>query len=363
MARWLSLVALAACAAACREADIKVVPSDPNADYGYTKLLAAVDKFVAAGKTPAAYAELAQTATTLRPGMDKAVADEAELRLVVLALAPVQAMQDAPIDQQVAQLATTVWPTLLQPKVEADALLQVHDPKAPQLAPKPSETPAQYLERLCGAPLAAECKRVVPEEQGEVVRALAIRKAIERVRNAVTVCMACSGENADPGWKQAIAGWEALDRAAAERIVDVEARADPDNWPRSGAASDDDPGLPEAQVTPRGDVVVGGHAYGPNAQRIAVLHELRGSGDAIALHLHPDIKLQEVRALLADARRAGCVHVAVVAREPFYPWRRRVYWVAEGTGMRANLRPIDSLQLLVHAIDEVAGPGTVARVD
>jgi len=64
-----------------------------------------------------------------------------------------------------------------------------------------------------------------------------------------------------------------------------------------------------------------------------------------------------------DARLAGCARVAVVAREGAYPWRRRIYWVADGSGMRANLRPTDTLQLLLHAIDEVAGPGTVARID
>ncbi|HEY0252100.1 MAG TPA: hypothetical protein VGC41_11275, partial [Kofleriaceae bacterium] len=70
-----------------------------------------------------------------------------------------------------------------------------------------------------------------------------------------------------------------------------------------------------------------------------------------------------VRAVLMDAKKAGVQRVAVVAREQVYPYRRRVYWIADGQGLRANLRPTDSLQLLLHAIDEVAGPGTVARVD
>ena len=67
--------------------------------------------------------------------------------------------------------------------------------------------------------------------------------------------------------------------------------------------------------------------------------------------------------MLVDARKAGAQRVAVIAREAVYPYRRRVYWVADGPGLRANLRPTDSLQLLLHAVDEVAGPGTVARVD
>jgi len=99
------------------------------------------------------------------------------------------------------------------------------------------------------------------------------------------------------------------------------------------------------------------------SQRIDVLRELRGDGDVLALQLHPDTTLAQARAILVDARKAGAKRVAVVAREPFYPYRRKVYWVADGYGLRANLRPTDSLQLLLHAIDEVAGPGTVARVD
>jgi hypothetical protein len=349
--------------AACGQADVKVIASDPKSDYGHSVLLAAIDKFVAAGKTPAAYGELARTVTSLRPGMDKAVAEDAELRMLVLALSPVQSVQEQPIEARVSALALTVWPSLLAPKIEADALLQVRDPKAPELVVHSDEDPASYLVRLCGKPLNADCKRVVPEMQGPVVEAVAYRNATERVRNAITVCLPCSGERADPGWRQAIAAWEALDRTAAEHVVAVARRGDPDNWPQAGAAADDDPGLPEAEVTARGDIVVGGHAYGPNEQRIAVIRDLRGTGDAIALHVLPGTRLQEVRALLVDARRAGCARVAVIAREGVYPWRRKAYWVADGSGMRASLRPTDSLQLLLHAIDEVAGPGTVARVD
>src|SRR3569623_1469672 len=82
-----------------------------------------------------------------------------------------------------------------------------------------------------------------------------------------------------------------------------------------------------------------------------------------ALHLHPDTTLAQAKGVLLDARKAGATRVAVIAREPIYPYRRRAYWIAAGTGLRANLRATDSLQLLLHAIDEVAGPGTVARVD
>ncbi len=359
MYRILSLLALLA---SCKQTNIDVKPAPEN-DYNHGKLIAAVDAFVAAGRTPEAYGELAKTVTVLRPGMDHAVAEEAELKMVVLAYTPVHSVQDKSMDTQVEALALTVWPTLLAPPIQADELNIVRDPKAVQIPPKPGEDPHAYLLRLCVGPLATDCKQVVPELQGDVVAALALRRATERARTAVSDCMACSGENADTGWHTGVLAWEELDRAANEWINDVDRRADPDNWPISGAASEEDPGLPEAELAPRGDIIVGGHAYGPNQQRIEVLRDLRGKADVISLHFHPDATLAQVRAVLLDARQAGCAHVAVIAREPVYPYRRRAYWVASGSGLRANLRPTDSLQLLLHAIDEVAGPGTVARVD
>ena len=348
---------------ACNQDPIAVHKGPATADYNHGALVTAVEKFVAAGRSAPAYGELAHTVTALRSGMDKAVAEEAELRLIVLALTPIQALKDAPIEQQRDALALTVWPTLLAPPIEADALRVVRDPKTAELAAKPGEGPADYLLRLCGGPLAAQCKRVVPEYQAQVIEAFALRRGVERVRNAVTECLSCSSERADPGWHTAVAGWEELDRAAAQWITDVERKADPDNWPVAGNASEDDPSLPEAELSRRGDVVINGHSYGPNQQRIDVLRELRGSYDALALHLGPDTTLAQARGILIDARKSGASRVAVIAREGEYPWRRRVYWIADGSGLRANLRPTDSLQLLVHAIDEVAGPGTVARVD
>ncbi|HSD90639.1 MAG TPA: hypothetical protein VLB44_24110 [Kofleriaceae bacterium] len=359
--RLLALVAAIAAGgvAACGRDRIEVKPSSGD-DYKHGALVIAVDKFVAAGRTVDAYAELAQTVSSLRPQMDAAVGKEAELKMIVLALGPIESMKAKSMREKLDTLALTVWPTLLAPPIAADTLLAVHDAKAPQLAPKPGEDPDQYITRLCGDPLQRECKNVVPELQGYVVEALALRRGTERARNAVNECLACTN---DPGWHQAVLQWENLDRAAAEWVPDIERKADPDNWPVAGAAAEDDPGLPEAQLSTRGDLLIGGHSYGPNQQRVDVLRELRGDGDVIALHLHPDTTLAQARAILVDARKAGAKRVAVIAREPFYPYHRKVYWVADGYGMRANLRPTDSLQLLLHAIDEVAGPGTVARVD
>src|SRR5262245_50557298 len=107
-------------ASGCGQDRIEVRPAETG-DYNHGALLVAVDKFVAAGRTPEAYAELSQTVFALRPGMDRSVARDAELKLMVLALAPVQAVQARPMTDQVDALALTVWPTLLSPELEAAA--------------------------------------------------------------------------------------------------------------------------------------------------------------------------------------------------------------------------------------------------
>ncbi|HEX8111643.1 MAG TPA: hypothetical protein VF516_28125 [Kofleriaceae bacterium] len=359
----LALAVVALAGAACGQDPIEVRPSQ-NGDYNHAALLGAVDRFVAAGRTPDAYAELSRTVLALRAGMDRSVAREAELKLLVLALAPVQSVQARPMPAQVDALATTVWPTLLAPEIEADDLLDKRDPRAAEWIAQPREDARSYLIRICSGALAADCKRVVPELQGPVVAAIATRRATERVRNAIADCVMCSAE---PGWHEAARSWEALDRMLSASRADIERRADPDNWPVAGVAAEPDPQLPEAELDPTGDVVIGGQHYGA-AERIAALRDLRGPNPAIALHLRPETSLAQVRGVLADAYKAGATRVAVIARGDRYPWPRKIYWIAggtgSGTGYRAGLRPTDSLQLLLHATDVVAAaPGTVARVD
>jgi hypothetical protein len=344
--------------AACGQDKIEVRQGE-SADYNHAAMLVAVDRFVATGRTPEAYAELSQTAFQLRPGMDRSVAKEAELKLMVLALAPVQSVHAKPMPDQVEVLALTVWPTLLAPVFEADDLLVKRDPKAAAMMPRPGEDSHAYIIRLCGGPLASDCKQVVPELQGSIIASIATRRATERVRNAVSDCVMCS---ADPGWHEAVRAWEALDRMANSSINEIEHRADPDNWPAAGSAAEIDPKLPEAEVSEAGEIVIGGQRYGAT-ERVSALRDLRGDSAAIALHLRPEMSLAQVRALLGDVRRSGATRVAVVARAPQYPWDRKVYWIADGVGPRSGLRPTDSLQLLLHAVDAVAGPGTVARVD
>jgi hypothetical protein len=219
-----------------------------------------------------------------------------------------------------------------------------------------------YLQRICGKQLAADCRQVVPEHQGTVVAALAIRHATERVRIAVADCLMCSN---DKGWAEAVQGWETLDGAASSTLHEVVSKGDPANWPIAGAASEKDPGLPEAEVTATGEIVIGGQRYGATT-RIEALRDLRflhGDASPIALHLRPDLTLAMVKGILADTRKSGAKRIAVVARGTYYPWERRIYWLSDSSGVRAGMRQTDSLQLLLHAVDHLGEPGSVARVE
>jgi hypothetical protein len=351
-------------AAACGAEPIEVTTKNV-ADYNRGALLGAVDSFVKAGRTPGAYRDLAASVQKLRGGMDRAIAEEAELKMLVLALAPVQSVSAKPIAEQVEELALTVWPTLLGQEIAADKILINRDPRWLEYEPKQGEVARDYLQRICGGVLAGECKQVVPEYQGAAVSAFVIRRATERVRDSISNCVSCDG---DPGWREAVRTWESLDRLASSTIHEIERKASPDNWPIAGSAAQSSAELAdtaiwrEAEINQTGEVVVGGQRYGA-LQRIDALRDLRGDEQTITLHLRPELSLAQVKGILADAKKSGATKIAVVARAPHYPWERKMYWLSDAGTMRASLRPTDSLQLLLHTIDHVGQPGTVARVD
>ncbi len=358
----LSLLALTACG----QERIKVTPGDKASDYNERALQTAIDEFVTNGRSAQAYADLSKQSLVLRSGMDRTVADQAELKLIVLALPPIQAAQAKPMAEQIETLALTVWPTLLTPPFTADEVLIKRDPNAQQLLPQPGEDARTYIQRLCGGPLASDCKQIVPEFQGEIIASIATHRAMERVRNAVASCVMCATE---PGWHEAVRAWESLDRMAAATAHDIERKADPDNWPIAGSASETGAAMKdptalwrEAEINSVGEVVIGGQRYS-GAARIEALKDLRSDSDTIALHLRPDISLAQVKGIVSDAKKSGAMKVAIVARGSQYPWERKVYWLSEAGSTRLSLRPTDSLQLLLHTIDHVAAPGSIARVD
>lgn len=188
---------------ACGERRIEVTSTD---DHKQQKLVSAIADFVAAGRTPAAFATLARQARELRP-MSRELALEAERRVMVLAAWPVKAAVTLSIERQVDELALTVWPTLVA------APLTFDDEDARPL-PAPDESARSYVARLCAELADAGCAAAAPQDQPHVMAVYVAGRALERTRTAVDACREC---RQDPGWHDAVRDWEEIERAASFR--------------------------------------------------------------------------------------------------------------------------------------------------
>lgn len=190
-------------------------PVDEHVDRTRPKFVAAVDRFVAAGRTPAAFRELSQITHGLAVDMDQSGRDDVERRLIVLAIKPVESAQDLPIATHAEVLAQTVWPTLLADPINARS---TRDPPADTFAPIAGETVDAYLDRLCDGPLAVECAGRRGNET--VIAAIAYGRAAARAKAAVAACDDCRSESS---WHEAVRSWEHINWAA-ERAVGSDAR-------------------------------------------------------------------------------------------------------------------------------------------
>jgi len=344
--------------AACGQDTIAIGQGTPESDYHRGELVAAIDRFVTAGRTARAFGALVSEVEALRPGMDETVAREAERRLLVLALDPTEAFAGVSIDEQAAGLATTVWSFALRPPLDDDPPTGDLAVRAAELAVRQGEDPRSYLVRLCGWALAATCRHAVPEMQGALVRAAAVARMTERVRNAVQACLPC--EN-DPAWHKAVKRWEALDDAASESAREDARRAAPARWPTAGRGSVDWPGgAPLLVIEEDGDAVLGSPLTPSN--RIDALRRVR-RGPALSVHIAPGARADQLAGILADAAAAGYREVLVQAREEAYPWQLRAYrFSVEPTrGRAAPWRPQDTVQVLLRGVDAV-GPEQPAHL-
>lgn len=347
-----TLLALAACKREAIE-----VRQEGAADYNRKALLAAIDRYTEAGQTAAAYGQLALDIGALRTGMDETVAAEAELQLVVLALAPVDAVKGQPIEARAAALATTVWSAALDGSVEApDPQL---GPRRPGDPAKPGEPVAAYVTRLCGGPLAVSCMMIVPEAQAELVEAEAVRRFARRAKHAVSACAHCSSERA---WQQAVERWELLERATSAAAAAAIGRAAPGRWPVAGPVAAPWSPAPRLDITDDGGWVLDGVSVPPDATG-GSLSGSRTSSGVLAVHIAPGARADVLAALIDAAGAAGFREVAVEAREPMYPWTRRAYRFATGArGKKPPWRPVDTVQVLLRAVDHSVAPGALAHL-
>jgi hypothetical protein len=355
------VVPLAAClvaAAGCGDPPIEVRTSD-DSDYNRTELLEAVHRFVAAGRTPEAYGAFAREAERLRPGMDDAVADLAELELVALAAAPIEMMRDRPYGEQTDRLAPTVWPVALTPTFRARPPDGWRDPDEALAVLREGESTPAYIRRLCDGRYAVDCRQIVPEWQGPMLGTEAISRLTRRARAAIANCEECL-----PGeWREALSRWEVLDREAALERATIEELGDRARWPSAGPGAGPWSGGAEptpivtVEIVANGDWIVDGRPLDPT-RRVEVLRDRRADTPAtIGVHVDPGASITIVDQVLPVASAAGYRELAIQARSDVYPWTLRAYRVPVRAS-RPNAKELhrlgrvgDTVQIFVRSLD------------
>lgn len=181
----------------CRDDRAVTVNVDPD-DRERGELSTAVEAFVQSGRTPDAYRAFAETIASMRARMSTTVVREAELRLVTLAIAPVESVRDAPLPEQARALGLTVWPHLLGPPLTSTRT------DTRNLIPRHGESLDHYLDRVCSE--IVECAQSHPEERLSVISRTVAETAVVRTTDALRSCAGCR----EPEWHAIKRRWEAV---------------------------------------------------------------------------------------------------------------------------------------------------------
>jgi len=184
-------------AVGCNRPEPRAIPSPP-----VSAVVAHVERFVSAGRTPSAFAELAVSLADVHVG--NPAAGEAELKLVALAAPLADSLRSRPLTEQSHALGLTVWPALLGVSVHA------------------GESTEDYLARVCAGELRGECGSVEVDQRAIVVRAAAMRRGDIRMHEALSKCLECRG---DAAWERLAWTWESLDREATGYVVALQREA------------------------------------------------------------------------------------------------------------------------------------------
>ena len=333
-------MALALVAAGCTQERVDVSShADENA-YGRAELLAAVQELSRGSRSPAEYRVLAQKVAALKPRFDESTAAEAERNLALLALEPLSSVQGQPMDEQLQALALTVWPTALG------------------IEPKAGEDAQAYTRRLCAEELASHCKHVVPKYRPLIIGTLVWTRFKERARLAVNACKICES---DPAYARVIAKFEEREAAMTARAAEIADDAHPSHWPVAGpnaAPWSDAPLIVE--LRPDGTAAMGGEEL-PAGEWGKALAAAHADADGLGVAIAPSTAVARLRALAKAAAVAGFRELTLQARVPEYPYDLRAYRMAIGRrgGKRVQVRDIDSVQVLVQALDAALAAGVV----
>jgi hypothetical protein len=323
----------------CARDRVEVIDGPGDGDDKITRLLDAVAEAAAQPISPEGFRRFAQTVRDLDDGYDREVARAAERHMVFLALGPLEAAFPEPLAVQAETLALTVWPTALG------------------VEPEESEDAWGYLERICQAELAADCKYVVPERWPLVLGLKVWQTMRKRAREARAACRDCAG---DPTFSLALETYDRRVNELSSRAATLRQEMRPQAWPEAGErmAPWSDP--PLLVLEPGGGARLGERRVEDWQTAIAAVRE-DGAGEVLGVYLQPAAEIRVLRAVIEAAATAGYREVALQTRKRDFPYQVGEYrlHIRDRRAKRVQARDVDRIQVLVGDLDAAAaaGPG------
>lgn len=318
---------------ACESEKIELVSPEhaKSADFGRQALQNAILALSDSPTSEVSYAHFARTVISLKPKFNSKVARDAELRLNIHALAPLQAGFYLPADEQMERFATTVWPTILDFSANKD------------------EDARGYVGRLCQAKLAFACRSLVPEYWPEMVNAHVWRTLNSRTLVAYGRCRWCAD---DEGFLEILSVLKE-NHLQAEIIAQRATRYGlPESWPKAAGHSEPLNATLTVSFENDGLVRVGSDqpTDGNWRQEIA---DKKHDAQILGLHFLPSRQVGEFLSVTKDVAKAGYAQVALIVRKREFPYEKRQYVVDSNTRSFARLgvERTDTLQVLVQALD------------
>lgn len=331
---WAACVALAA---GCDQRQIELVPAQADTnDHGFAALNEAVERLGEGAVTPERFRAFAVEVRGMRGAFNEDIATLAELYVAFRALAAERSVSELPREQRLERLALTVYPTAFR------------------VEPSDGESVRDYLLRLCALEAPLECKDVVPEGWPLVMGAKARRALKLRAGEALTECRQCPNREA---YREQLDAYDAYTAEEDAHAAVHERRYRPRRWPMAGARGAAwTPGAAPVFRYLDGDATLDGE---PLTGDIRIhLRAARAGRDTLAVHLDPSDDMRRLQALADDARAAGYTRLAVLARAVEYPFELRAYPLElTGRARKADVRPFDTVQLLVRSLDANADEG------
>ncbi len=307
---------------------------DEAADFGRTALINAIVKLSESPTSADAYLAFAHRVDELMPLFNRDVKREAELRLCVLAIGPLEAQLEKPQSEQMQMLALTVWPTVLQ------------------LPVREKETVDEYILRLCKNELSIECHNVVPEYWPVVINARVWRTLKSRISVAYGRCHWCAK---DPDFDDVLETSSESHAEVESLAKDAQSAGRPSAWPLAGKHAAPESSNRHLSFGRKGWVTVQDERPLAGNWRVA-LAQMRKPGDRVGIHIEPGKSVELLLEVIGEVKAAGYEQMALTTRKREFPYDSMEYSLQVGRKGFEDLgvHKTDTIQVLVEALDYLA---------